>query len=102
MNSISVCAQYLYIDICPCTFLFLLVFTPCVCAQGLKLLHDGGLFYGHLHACNIIVDDAVCRLVDVENGMLGVPSILRPAFTQFRKINVRKDLIIFFFAFVDI
>lgn len=68
------------------------MFTPCVCVQALKLLHDGGLFYGHLHACNVIVDDGVCRLVDVENGMLGVPSILRPAFTQFRKINVRKDL----------
>lgn len=91
MNSISVCIQYLYIDVSLC-ICFPSVFTPCVCAQGLKLLHDGGLFYGHLHACNVIVDDGVCRLVDVENGMLGVPSILRPAFTQFRKINVRKDL----------
>lgn len=63
----------------------------CLCAQGLKLLHDGGLFFGHLHASNVIVDDGVCRLMDVENGMLGVPSALRPAFTQLRKINVRKN-----------
>lgn len=61
-----------------------------VCFQALKLLHDSGIFYGHLHASNIIVDEGVCRLVDVENGMLGVPSALRPAFTQLRKINVRK------------
>ncbi|MEQ2190877.1 hypothetical protein XENOCAPTIV_013615, partial [Xenoophorus captivus] len=56
--------------------------------EGLRLLHDSGLFFGHLHASNIIVDDNVCRVVDIENGMLGVPSILRPAFTQLRKINV--------------
>lgn len=62
-----------------------------VCVQGLKLLHDGGVFFGHLHASNVIVDDGVCRLMDVENGMLGVPSALRPAFTQLRKINVRKN-----------
>lgn len=61
-----------------------------VCLQGLKLLHDAGVFYGHLHTSNVIVDDGVCRLTDVENGMLGVPSALRPAFTQFRKINVCK------------
>ncbi|KAK1900967.1 PX domain containing protein kinase-like protein [Dissostichus eleginoides] len=56
--------------------------------EGLKLLHDGGLFFGHLHASNVIVDDGVCRLMDVENGMLGVPSALRPSFIQLRKINM--------------
>uniref|UniRef100_A0A665VL20 PX domain containing serine/threonine kinase n=1 Tax=Echeneis naucrates TaxID=173247 RepID=A0A665VL20_ECHNA len=56
--------------------------------EGLKLLHDGCIFYGHLHASNVIVDGGVCRLMDVENGMLGVPSVLRPSFTQLRKINV--------------
>ncbi|XP_039652589.1 PX domain-containing protein kinase-like protein isoform X3 [Perca fluviatilis] len=66
--------------------------------EGLKLLHDGGLFYGHLHASNIIVDDGVCRLMDVENGMLGVPSALRPAFTQLRKINTTESIDIFCFG----
>ncbi|KAK2861685.1 hypothetical protein Q5P01_001218 [Channa striata] len=60
--------------------------------EGLKLLHDGGLFFGHLHTSNVIVDDGVCRLTDVENGMLGVPSALRPAFTQFRKINTTESM----------
>lgn len=50
------------------------------------------MFFGHLHASNVIVDEGVCRLVDVENGILGVPSFLRPAFTQHRKINVRRCL----------
>lgn len=58
--------------------------------KGLKALHDAGMFFGHLHASNVIVDDGVCRLVDVENGVLGVPSFLRAAFTQHRKINVRS------------
>lgn len=62
-----------------------------VCVQSLKLLHDSGLFFGHLHASNVMVDDGVCRLVDVENGILGVPSVLRPAFTQLRKINVCEN-----------
>lgn len=56
--------------------------------KGLKVLHDAGMFFGHLHASNVVVDDGVCRLVDVENGILGVPSFLRAAFTQHRKINV--------------
>ncbi|KAA8593669.1 hypothetical protein FQN60_009785, partial [Etheostoma spectabile] len=66
--------------------------------EGLKLLHDGGLFYGHLHASNVIVDDARCRLMDVENGMLGVPSALRPAFTQLRKINTVESIDVFCFG----
>uniref|UniRef100_A0A7N8YQ76 PX domain containing serine/threonine kinase n=1 Tax=Mastacembelus armatus TaxID=205130 RepID=A0A7N8YQ76_9TELE len=66
--------------------------------EGLKLLHDGGIFFGHLHASNIIVDDDVCQFVDVENGMLGVPSVLRPAFTQFRKINTTESIDVFCFG----
>ncbi|KAM4588086.1 PX domain-containing protein kinase-like protein isoform 1-T1 [Odontesthes bonariensis] len=60
--------------------------------EGLKLLHDSGVLFGHLHASNVIVDDEVCRLIDVENGLLGVPSMLRPAFTQLRKINTTESI----------
>lgn len=66
--------------------------------EALKLLHDGGMFYGHLHASNIIVDEGVCRLIDVENGMLGIPSALRPAFTQLRKINSTESIDVFCFG----
>uniref|UniRef100_A0A3B5B3X1 PX domain containing serine/threonine kinase like n=1 Tax=Stegastes partitus TaxID=144197 RepID=A0A3B5B3X1_9TELE len=66
--------------------------------EGLKLLHDGGVVFGHLHASNVIVDEGVCRLTDVENGMLGVPSALRPAFTQLRKINTTESIDVFCFG----
>ncbi|XP_029357032.1 PX domain-containing protein kinase-like protein isoform X5 [Echeneis naucrates] len=66
--------------------------------EGLKLLHDGCIFYGHLHASNVIVDGGVCRLMDVENGMLGVPSVLRPSFTQLRKINSTVSIDVFCFG----
>ncbi|XP_056293001.1 PX domain-containing protein kinase-like protein isoform X3 [Pseudoliparis swirei] len=66
--------------------------------EGLRLLHGSGVFFGHLHASNVIVEDDVCRLVDVENGMLGVPSVLRPAFTQLRKINTTESIDVFGFG----
>ncbi|KAF7648204.1 hypothetical protein LDENG_00160340, partial [Lucifuga dentata] len=66
--------------------------------EGLKLLHDGGLFFGHLNTSNVIMDDGVCRLMDVENSMLGVPSVLRPAFTQLRKINTTENIDVFCFG----
>ncbi|KAM9410099.1 PX domain-containing protein kinase-like protein isoform 2-T2 [Pholidichthys leucotaenia] len=68
--------------------------------EGLKMLHDSGLFFGHLHTSNIIVDDDLCRLLDVENGVLGVPSVLRPAFTQFRKINTTESIDVFCFGHI--
>ncbi|XP_013870781.1 PX domain-containing protein kinase-like protein [Austrofundulus limnaeus] len=66
--------------------------------EGLKLLHDGGVFFGHLHASNVVVEDGVCRLADVENGVLGVPSVLRPAFSQFRKISSTESIDVFCFG----
>ncbi|XP_042372546.1 PX domain-containing protein kinase-like protein [Plectropomus leopardus] len=56
------------------------------------------MFFGHLHVSNVIVDEGVCRLIDVENGMLGVPSALRPAFTQLRKINSTESIDVFCFG----
>ncbi|XP_061584323.1 PX domain-containing protein kinase-like protein [Cololabis saira] len=66
--------------------------------ESLKTLHDSGIFYGHLHAANVAVDDGGCRLLDVENGMLGVPSVLRPEFTQLRKINTTESIDVFCFG----
>ncbi|KAM6927740.1 PX domain-containing protein kinase-like protein [Xenentodon cancila] len=68
--------------------------------EALKLLHDCGAFFGHLHTSNVLVDDGVCRLVDVENGMLGVPSMLRPTLTQLRKINTTESIDVFCFGHV--
>nr|XP_057910878.1 PX domain-containing protein kinase-like protein isoform X2 [Doryrhamphus excisus] len=68
--------------------------------EGLRVLHDSGLFFGHLHASNVIVDQGTCRLTDVENGMLGVPCVLRPAFTHFRKINTTESIDVFCFGYL--
>lgn len=56
--------------------------------QALKFLHDKGFPYGHLHASNVLVEENTCKLLDIENSLLGLPSYYRPYFTQFRKMNV--------------
>ncbi|XP_061642281.1 PX domain-containing protein kinase-like protein isoform X3 [Phyllopteryx taeniolatus] len=66
--------------------------------EGLRLLHESGLFFGHLHASNVLLDEGACRLTDVENGLLGVPSALRPAVTRFRKINTTESVDVFCFG----
>ncbi|XP_077458706.1 PX domain-containing protein kinase-like protein isoform X1 [Stigmatopora argus] len=66
--------------------------------EGLRLLHDGGFFFGHLHASNVMVERGACRLTDVENGLLGVPSPLRPLVTRFRKINTTESMDVFCFG----
>ncbi|RVE73472.1 hypothetical protein OJAV_G00049680 [Oryzias javanicus] len=66
--------------------------------EGLKLLHDSGLFFGHLHTSNVVVEDDTCRLLEVENGILGVPSLLRATFSQLRKINTTESIDVFCFG----
>ncbi|XP_042310736.1 PX domain-containing protein kinase-like protein isoform X3 [Sceloporus undulatus] len=55
--------------------------------EVVKFLHDKGFPYGHLHASNVMLDGDTCRLLDLENSLLGLPSFYRSYFTQFRKIN---------------
>ncbi|KAK2496527.1 hypothetical protein MC885_014124 [Smutsia gigantea] len=55
--------------------------------EVLKFLHDKGFPYGHLHASNVMLDGDTCRLLDLENSLLGLPSFYRSYFSQFRKIN---------------
>lgn len=42
---------------------------------------------GHLHPGNVIIDNDRAKLLDIENGVLGVPSFYRPYFIQHKKIN---------------
>lgn len=56
--------------------------------QVLKFLHDKGIPYGHLHASNVLIEDDTCKLLDIENSLLGLSSYYRSYITQFRKINV--------------
>ncbi|KAJ6668138.1 hypothetical protein lerEdw1_015515 [Lerista edwardsae] len=55
--------------------------------EVLKFLHEKGFPYGHLHAANVMLEGETCRLLDLENSLLGLPSFYRSYFTQFRKIN---------------
>ncbi|XP_003217902.1 PX domain-containing protein kinase-like protein isoform X4 [Anolis carolinensis] len=55
--------------------------------EVLKFLHEKGFPYGHLHASNVVLEGDTCRLLDLENSLLGLPSFYRSYFTQFRKIN---------------
>ncbi|KAL2803618.1 PX domain-containing protein kinase-like protein isoform l [Daubentonia madagascariensis] len=58
----------------------------------LKFLHDKGFPYGHLHASNVMLDGDTCRLLDLENSLLGLPSFYRSYFSQFRKINTLESV----------
>ncbi|XP_077781238.1 PX domain-containing protein kinase-like protein isoform X5 [Podarcis muralis] len=60
--------------------------------EVLKFLHEKGFPYGHLHASNVMMDGDTCRLLDLENSLLGLPSFYRSYFTQFRKINTLESV----------
>lgn len=60
--------------------------------EVLKFLHDRGFPYGHLHASNVMLEGETCRLMDLENSLLGLPSFYRSYFTQFRKINTLENI----------
>ncbi|KAM5147811.1 PX domain-containing protein kinase-like protein [Mantella aurantiaca] len=60
--------------------------------EVLKFLHDRGFPYGHLHASNVMLEGETCRLMDLENSLLGLPSFYRSYFSQFRKINTLESI----------
>ncbi|KAK2185815.1 hypothetical protein NP493_222g05007 [Ridgeia piscesae] len=66
----------------------------------LKYLHDKGLPYGHLHAGNVIVENCKCRLLDIENSLLGLSSFYRSYFTQFRKIKTIESIDVYCFGHI--
>ncbi|KAL3285767.1 hypothetical protein HHI36_000292 [Cryptolaemus montrouzieri] len=66
--------------------------------EALKFLHDKGIPYGHLHTGNVIIENNRVRLLDIENGVLGVPSFYRPYFMQHRKINSLEAIDVYCFG----
>ncbi|KAM4722789.1 PX domain-containing protein kinase-like protein [Rhinophrynus dorsalis] len=60
--------------------------------EGLKFIHDRGFPYGHLHSANVMLEGETCRLMDLENSLLGLPSFYRSYFSQFRKINTLESI----------
>ncbi|XP_015767063.1 PREDICTED: PX domain-containing protein kinase-like protein [Acropora digitifera] len=55
--------------------------------QGLKFLYEKGIPYGHLHSGNVALDGNVCRLLEIETGLIGVPSIHRHRYVPMKKIQ---------------
>ncbi|KAL7837612.1 hypothetical protein SRHO_G00273230 [Serrasalmus rhombeus] len=66
--------------------------------EALKFLHDKGFPYGHLHASNVLIEDNTCKLLDIENSLLGLPSYYRPYVTQFRKVNTTESIDVYSFG----
>ena len=46
----------------------------------------------HVHAGNVVVDGDNCRLLDVENSLLGIPSLHRRGYTELHKLHVRVKI----------
>ncbi|KAL4655825.1 PX domain-containing protein kinase-like protein isoform X1 [Arapaima gigas] len=66
--------------------------------EVLKFLHDKGFPFGHLHASNVLVEDDTCKLLDIENSLLGLPSFYRKYITQFRKISTMESVDVYSFG----
>ncbi|XP_051776973.1 PX domain-containing protein kinase-like protein isoform X3 [Erpetoichthys calabaricus] len=66
--------------------------------EVVKFLQDKGFPYGHLHASNILLEGDECKLLDIENSLLGLPSSYRSFFTQFRKISTMESIDVYSFG----
>ena len=68
----------------------LMLCSPPLPLQALKFLHERNIPFGHLHSGNVImVSDTLCRLSDIENGVLNLPSRLKNNFVQLKRLQVR-------------
>ncbi|XP_076260324.1 PX domain-containing protein kinase-like protein isoform X1 [Rhynchophorus ferrugineus] len=68
--------------------------------EALRFLHEKGFPYGHLHSGNILIENDRIKLLDIENGVLGVPSYYRPYFMQHKKISTVEAIDVYCFGHV--
>ncbi|EDO48255.1 predicted protein [Nematostella vectensis] len=68
--------------------------------EALKFLHDKGFPYGHLHTGNIVLEGNVCRILDLENSLLGVSPIHRHRYVPHKKIQDKESEDVYCFAHV--
>uniref|UniRef100_F7B5G0 PX domain-containing protein kinase-like protein n=1 Tax=Ciona intestinalis TaxID=7719 RepID=F7B5G0_CIOIN len=66
--------------------------------EVVKFLHDKGLAFHHLHAGNILIEKEVCKLIDIENYMLGIPPYYKQFYSQFRKIHSSESIDVYSFG----
>ncbi|KAG0711361.1 PX domain-containing protein kinase-like protein [Chionoecetes opilio] len=55
--------------------------------EALLFLHEKGLGHGHIHTGNMVIENNVCRLLDLENQVVGLPNQLRAQVVLHRRIN---------------
>ncbi|XP_069682231.1 PX domain-containing protein kinase-like protein isoform X2 [Periplaneta americana] len=68
--------------------------------EVLRFLSEKGLPFGHLHTGNIVLEQGRVKLLDIENGVLGLPSYYRPYFVQHKKIQTLEAVDIYCFGHV--
>ncbi|KAJ8717122.1 hypothetical protein PYW08_005521 [Mythimna loreyi] len=52
---------------------------------ALRFLHEKGIPHGHIHPGNIAIENQRVLLMDIENILIGVPSLYRPHLLQLRR-----------------
>lgn len=55
---------------------------------------------GSLHTGNLVIDNNVCRLLELENQVVGLPTQLRPFMINHRKINSIEAIDVYSFGHV--
>ncbi|XP_015172656.1 PREDICTED: PX domain-containing protein kinase-like protein isoform X1 [Polistes dominula] len=68
--------------------------------EALNFLHEKGLPYGHLHTGNILLTEGCAKLLDIENGLLGLPAFYRPYVVQRRKLHATTQVDVYSFGHV--
>jgi PX domain-containing protein kinase-like protein len=66
--------------------------------EAVKFLKDRGMLYDHIHSGNIMVDKRVCKLSDIEDAFLSLPSFYRTSLAEFRKIQTKEDAVVYAFG----
>ncbi|XP_012284246.1 PX domain-containing protein kinase-like protein [Orussus abietinus] len=68
--------------------------------EALRFLHEKGLPYGHLHTGNVLLTPTGAKLLDIENGLLGLPAFYRPYVVQRRKLHATTQVDVYSFGHV--
>lgn len=66
--------------------------------EALLFLHEKGLGHGHVHTGNMVIENNVCRLLDLENQVVGLPNQLRGQVIYHRRINSIEALDVYGFG----
>ncbi|XP_034940674.1 PX domain-containing protein kinase-like protein isoform X2 [Chelonus insularis] len=68
--------------------------------EALNYLAEKGLPYGHLHTGNVLLTSSGAKLLDIENGLLGLPAFYRPYVVQRRKLHATTQVDVYSFGHV--